>query len=131
MRQSHVDFVSEPASSYAPKIVAAFVIGTAATFAGALMFTTFQQRLRSVGAVNASALQSIAAPAEHVVPAEPNQQIAESSMGDQQQQTAATGASTHEPLTAPDHITEDKPDLNCRGHHRVAKLPCRFLHPAR
>lgn len=107
MRQSHVDFVSEPASSYAPKIVAAFIIGMAATFAGALMYTSFQQRLQSVGAVN-STLQSIAAPAEHVAPAEPNQQIAENSMGDQQQQTAATGASIREPLTAPDDMNKEQ-----------------------
>ena len=120
MRQSHVDLVSEPASSNVPRILAAFVIGMAATFAGALMYSSSQQRLQSVGAVNASASAPIAAPQQHPAPAGANQQAVENSTGDEQQQTAATSASIQEPTTAPDHLSKERTKSQTVGASSLA-----------
>jgi hypothetical protein len=106
MRQSHVDFAFEPVSSNVPGILAAFVIGMVVTFAGALTYSSSQQRLHSVAAMNAAASRLIAAPAQHLAPA--GQEPVENSTGDQQEQAAATNGSTHKPPILPDRLSKGK-----------------------
>jgi hypothetical protein len=89
--------------------MAAFVIGMAATFVAALLYSGSQQRLHSARAVNAFASQSaLAARAQHVAPAQPGQEAVEKSTRDQQQETAATDGSTQQPPTAPDRLSKEE-----------------------
>jgi hypothetical protein len=104
MRQRRVNSVSEPAESSLPRILAAFVIGMVATFAAALMYSSLQQRLRSVGAIKPFVSGRIAVPAKHLAP---DQEAAENSTAGQQR-TAPTDGSTHEPPTLPDLLSKDQ-----------------------
>jgi hypothetical protein len=92
MRQSHLNAVAEAASSNAAKVLAAFVIGMVAVFAGALMYSGSQQTLHSAGAANVPAARHISGPAQQPAPATPNLSAVQKSTAEQDPQQQATAA---------------------------------------
>lgn len=104
MQQRRVNSVSEPAESSLPRILAAFVIGMVATFAAALMYSSLQQRLHSVGAVKPFVSGRIAAPAKHLAP---DQAAAENSTAGQQRKPPTDGSTQNEPIL-PDLLSKDQ-----------------------
>lgn len=97
MRQTHLNALAEVASSNAAKVLAAFVIGMVAAFAGALMYSGSQQTLPSARAANVPAARHISGQAQQPAPATPNLSAVQKSTAEQDPQQQATAAIATKP----------------------------------
>src|SRR5437764_974898 len=100
MRQSHLSAVAEAASSNAAKVLAAFLIGMVAVFAGALRYSGSQQTLHSARGANVPAARHVSVPGQQPAPATPNLSAVQKSTAEQDPQQQATAAIATKPWGA-------------------------------
>lgn len=130
MRRRHLNALAEAASSNAGKVLAAFVIGMVAVFAGALMYSGAQQTLHSARAANVPAARHISGPAQQPAPATPNlsavqkSATVQKSAAEQDPQQQATAAIATKPWgsTQIREVRGGKGKLEAPGQIEVANV---------